>query len=36
MQVAPIRVVHRYNTAAVWTAYNPVLKAGEIGVESDT
>lgn len=36
MQVAPIQVVHRYNTAAVWTTYNPILKAGEIGIESDT
>ena len=26
----------RYDTAANWTAQNPTLLAGEIGIESDT
>ena len=26
---------HRYDTAANWTAQNPVLRAGELGIESD-
>lgn len=30
------QILHRRDTAANWTAANPVLGAGEIGVESDT
>ena len=30
------RMAQRYDTAANWTAANPTLLAGEIGVESDT
>jgi hypothetical protein len=30
------QILHRRDTAANWTATNPVLGAGEIGVESDT
>lgn len=36
MQVKPARFIHRYNTAVVWIANNPILKEGEIGIESDT
>ena len=36
MQVKPARFIHRYNTAAVWIANNPILKEGEIGIEFDT
>lgn len=32
----PIRVLARTDTAANWTAANPVLAAGEFGFESDT
>jgi hypothetical protein len=35
MQVA-IRIQLRRDTAANWTTYNPILRAGEIGVETDT
>ena len=28
-------VRHRYDTGANWTAINPVLRAGELGIESD-
>ena len=30
------RIIHRYDTAAVWASVNPVLAAGELGAESDT
>ena len=36
MQQRRIRIIHRYNTAAVWASYNPILLTGEIGIESDT
>jgi hypothetical protein len=35
MQVA-IRIQLRRDTAANWTSFNPILRAGEIGVETDT
>lgn len=31
-----VRVQQRRDTAANWTTYNPVLLAGEIGIETDT
>ncbi|MBS7328941.1 MAG: hypothetical protein KIG68_09405 [Oxalobacter sp.] len=31
-----LKIKHRYDTAARWTAQNPILLAGEIGIESDT
>ena len=31
-----IRIQLRRDTAANWTAANPVLRAGEVGIESDT
>ena len=30
------RFAFRYDTAANWTAANPLLLGGEIGIESDT
>ena len=30
------RIVLRHDTAAKWTEINPVLKAGELGIETDT
>lgn len=30
------RIQHRRDTAANWTSINPVLAAGEIGMETDT
>lgn len=34
-QVA-IRIQLRRDTAANWTSYNPILRAGEVGIETDT
>jgi hypothetical protein len=31
-----IRIQLRRDTAANWTSYNPILRAGEVGVETDT
>ena len=31
-----VKVKHRYDTASNWTTNNPVLLAGELGIESDT
>lgn len=31
-----VKVKHRYDTALNWTTNNPVLLAGELGIESDT
>ena len=31
-----VKVKHRYDTASNWTTNNPVLLAGEFGIESDT
>lgn len=31
-----VKVKHRYDTASNWIANNPVLLAGELGIESDT
>ena len=31
-----IRMMIKRNTAANWTSKNPVLGAGEIGIETDT
>lgn len=36
MQVKPAQFLQRYNSAVVWEKANPVLAAGELGVESDT
>lgn len=36
MQVKSAIFLQRYNTAATWSEADPVLKAGEIGIESDT
>lgn len=30
------KIIQRHDTAANWTAVNPVLAAGEMGVETDT
>lgn len=30
------KIKHRLDTAANWTSANPVLLAGELGIESDT
>lgn len=35
-QSVKARVANLYQTAAEWTSSNPVLNAGEIGIESDT
>lgn len=32
----PKRVQMRHDTAANWTTYNPILLAGEIGIETNT
>jgi hypothetical protein len=32
----PKRVQMRHDTAANWTAFNPKLLSGEIGIETDT
>lgn len=36
MQQKAAHLIQRYNTAAVWSQYNPILLDGEIGIESDT
>ena len=36
MQQKKAQLIQRYNTAAVWQQYNPILLLGEIGIESDT
>ena len=36
MKQLKVRVQHRYDTAAVWNNINPILEAGEMGIESDT
>lgn len=36
MQVKPVIMIQRYKTKAEWTAANPVLLVGELGIESDT
>lgn len=36
MQTKSASFIQRNNTAAVWLQYNPILKKGEIGIESDT
>lgn len=33
---ATVVIKHRRGTASQWTSANPILGAGEIGVESDT
>lgn len=30
------RILHRYNQANYWAELNPILKEGEMGIESDT
>lgn len=35
-QEVKVRLVIRSDTAANWSKFNPVLKAGEIGFETDT
>ena len=30
------KIIQRHDTAANWTSINPVLAAGEMGVETDT
>ena len=30
------KIIQRHDTAANWTSVNPVLAAGEMGVETDT
>ncbi len=32
----PVQIQFRRDTAAAWTAANPVLAAGELGLETDT
>ena len=32
----PVQIQFRRDTAAAWTAANPVLAIGEIGLETDT
>lgn len=36
MSTADVKIQSRYDTAAQWSSVNPVLSAGEIGVETDT
>lgn len=36
MQQKLVRIIQRFNTAAVWQQYNPILLVGELGIESDT
>ena len=36
MQQKPVRIIQRFNTAATWQQYNPILLVGELGIESDT
>ena len=36
MQQKLVRIIQRFNPAATWQQYNPVLLVGELGIESDT
>lgn len=36
MKELKVRVRHRYHPSELWHSINPILQAGEIGVESDT
>lgn len=36
MQQKFAHLIQRYNPAALWSQYNPVLLKGELGIESDT
>lgn len=36
MKTIVVKATQRYDESSVWTSVNPVLLAGEIGVESDT
>jgi hypothetical protein len=36
MKELQVRIKHRSNEADVWFRINPILGAGEMGIESDT
>ena len=36
MQSKLARLVQRHNSSTTWSNYNPILKLGEIGIETDT
>lgn len=36
MKELKVRIQHRYNESEVWDSINPILEAGEFGIESDT